>query len=192
MESSPDKHGESGEPIPPSLKWRKMSNNWAGGERGRVRPRPNMAQHCSVSIWKQTSAPRGAHLNSAWPCPATYICSLVSLKSSVSPPPRFPLVSLTLFNSAEGLNAAQENGGAAGCRHRKSWVQHKVRGVNSRVSIRGMQQDLGQIFKSNSYCVFSPVWSGRWAEGTTILRNAATGGNMIVLSLLQQCVVSFT
>lgn len=95
-------------------------------------------------------------------------------------------------NSAEGLNMAQEDGGAAGCQHRKSWVQHKVRGVNSRVSLRATQPDLGQIFKSNSYCVFSPVWSGRWAEGTTILRNAATGGNMIVLSLLQQCVVSFT
>lgn len=47
MDSGPDKHGESGEPIPSSLKLRKMSNN--GGRWG-ARPGLAPARRCSVFL----------------------------------------------------------------------------------------------------------------------------------------------
>lgn len=105
--------------------------------------------------WKQTSAQQGAHLNCAWPCPAGCYTHLLTHAYAISTFPFGLTDSFQLcwwFNRSTGERRASWGEPGTGC-----WVQHKVR-VNSRVSVGE------QILKSNSYCVFLPVWSGRWAE----------------------------
>lgn len=115
------------------------------------------------NVLKSESNPqlrRGAHLNYAWPWPAGCCTHLLTRASKRfgSPPPRFPLASLTLFSSSQGLFAAQERDGGGGWGGTSCCVR-----VKSQVSV-GEKPDLDQILKSNSSCVFLPVWSGRWAE----------------------------